>query len=124
MDEKDLPAILYLDDEIINLNLFQLTFKGALKIFTTSDCKVALSMVEERTEIKAVISDMKMPMMNGLEFIRSAREIRSDIPYYILSGFQSNDDIQEALDNNIIKEFFQKPFIKNQIFNTITAHIS
>ncbi len=66
-------------------------------------------------EIIVVISDMKMPGMNGIEFIKKARVSHSKIVYFILIGFDINSEISEALSNNIIHKYFRKPFDMHDI---------
>lgn len=66
----------------------------------------------QRIHIKAVrmwillISDMKMPGMNGLEFIKKAKKIKPEIICYILSGYDIIDEIKDALYRNLIKSIF------------------
>jgi len=52
---------------------------------------------------------MKMPSMSGLEFIREAKISYPDKKYFILTGYSINDEIQEALDSNLIIQYFMKP---------------
>jgi len=68
-----------------------------------------------------VISDMKMPQMNGIEFITRARQKRPNIHYYILTGFEITDEIQSALNSKIIRKYFRKPFNMNEISSEIEA---
>jgi YesN/AraC family two-component response regulator len=40
---------------------------------------------------------MRMPVMNGVEFIVQAKELYKNIAYFILTGFEYNEEIEEAL---------------------------
>ena len=62
--------ILYVDDEPINLQLFILNFRKKHQVFTAEDGFKALEVLNREPGIIIVISDMKMPGMNGLEFIK------------------------------------------------------
>jgi YesN/AraC family two-component response regulator len=53
---------------------------------------------------------MKMPGMNGIEFIKKAKAKYPDKKFYILTGFEITEQIKEALDKGIILEYFCKPF--------------
>src|SRR5947209_2817525 len=48
-----------------------------------------------------IISDLKMPRMNGLELLRWARQqpIIKRIPFILLSGYGSASDVTEAYEN-------------------------
>ena len=58
---------------------------------------------------------MHMPKMNGVQFIEKAQEQINDIPYFILSGYAFNDEIDQALKENKIQKFFTKPFDRSEI---------
>ena len=114
MSEK--PAILYIDDEEANLLLFKIAFEGSREVLVANSPEEGLRTLEEnRNRIRAVISDMHMPKMNGVQFIEKAQEQLSDIPYFILSGYAFNDEIDEALRQNKIQKFFTKPFDRSEI---------
>ncbi|MEQ8926767.1 MAG: response regulator [Fulvivirga sp.] len=116
MKEYDNITILYLDDEEINLFIFEANFKNKFHVITSKSPNDALAKLDEYHEkIIVVISDMRMPVMSGLEFIRKARTKHSNIFYYILTGFDFNHEIEEALKEKVIHKFFSKPFDAKQI---------
>lgn len=114
MDKKS--AILYVDDEEANLLLFRISFEGEREVLVAKSPEEGLQkLIENKDRIIAVITDMHMPVMNGVEFIEKAQESVSDIPYYILSGFAFNAEIDTALRRKIIQKFFTKPFDRVEI---------
>ena len=114
MSEK--PAILYVDDEEANLLIFRVSFEGERDILLASSPEEGLvKLAENKGRIMAVISDMHMPQMNGVEFVHKAQETINDIPYYILSGYAFNEEIDDALKRKKIRKFFTKPFDKEEI---------
>lgn len=113
-------SLLYVDDEQFNLLLFDMNFSDKYTIYTASSGPDALEILEDhQDEIIVVISDMSMPEMNGVEFIRKAREKHAKIAYFILSGYDRNDQIEDALQNREIVEFLTKPFIRQKIEKAI-----
>lgn len=113
---SDKPAVLYIDDEEANLLLFRFSFEGKREVLVANSPEEGLKKLEEnKGRIKAVISDMHMPKMNGVQFIEKAKELVSDIPYYILSGYAFNDEIDKALRQNTIQKYFTKPFDRAEI---------
>ena len=120
MSEK--PAILYVDDEEANLLLFRISFEGEQEILLANTPEDGLKKLKEhQSRIRAVISDMHMPKMNGVQFIQKAKETVNDIPYFILSGYTFNDEIDDALRQNVIKKFFTKPFSRAEIEEQLKA---
>ena len=104
------PKVLYVDDEPLNLILFRANLAKIYNILTAESGVKGLEIINSTTDICAVISDMRMPYMNGIEFIKASAKIKPDISYYILSGFDISDEIQEALDSKLIRKYFKKPF--------------
>lgn len=102
-------TILCVDDEPINLKLFELNFKKKYRIVTALSGMEGLTKLEEDADIIVVVSDMKMPRMNGIEFIREARQKHPHVIYFILTGFSITPEISEALQENIIHKYFSKP---------------
>lgn len=106
----DKQKILYVDDEFANLILFEATFEELYTVLIAENITVAYDIMAENKDLKFVISDMRMPEMDGIEFIKQARKSYPDINYYILTSFENTDDIQRAQDSGIIKHYFRKPF--------------
>ena len=113
------PKILYVDDEFINLQLFKINFDNKYEVFTAENGITGLEVLDNNPDIIVVISDMKMPLMNGIEFIKKAKEKYSHIRFYILTGFQITEEIQEALNSKLILKYFSKPFNLNKIDDTL-----
>jgi len=88
------------------------------------EAEIALIKSEQKDpKIDIVISDMKMPSMSGLEFIREAKISYPDKKYFILTGYSINDEIQEALDSNLIIQYFMKPADFEEIDEALQALI-
>ena len=58
---------------------------------------------------------MKMPGMNGIEFIRTAKHDFPDTSFFILTGYDITDEILEALNGKLISKYFRKPFNLEEI---------
>ncbi|MDP4276964.1 MAG: response regulator [Bacteroidota bacterium] len=111
--------ILYVDDEKINLLLFEANLEKKYTVLTAEDGISALEILSENKDIEIVISDMRMPNMNGIEFIQCATELYPTISYYILTGYDITDEIQKALNKGLIRRYFSKPFRINEIISEI-----
>ncbi len=115
--------VLYVDDEPINLMLFKANFKKKFEIITAESGSEGLLRLKENSNTKVVISDMKMPGMNGIEFIRIAKKDFPNVSFYILTGFDITDEISNALDENLIHKYFQKPFNISEIEYAIMSNV-
>lgn len=116
-----MKTILYVDDEVINLQLFKYHFKSEFNIETAINGEEGLEVLDAVPEIVSVISDFRMPKMDGLEFIKKAKVKYPSINFYILTGYDITNEMQEALENKVINKYFQKPFDRNEVILTLSG---
>jgi YesN/AraC family two-component response regulator len=116
---SDKIKIMYVDDEEMNLILFEKIFSKKHIIVTAESGEQALELLDNYLDTAIVISDMKMPFMSGLEFIQKARIKFSNIKFFILTGYDITDEIREAFNSNLILNYFRKPFNFNEIDSAI-----
>lgn len=102
--------VLYIDDEFINLELFEINFSDKFEVYRAESGIEGLEILEKNPGIKVVITDYKMPGMNGMEFIEKARLVHPEVKYSILTGYDIFEEIQRAIDMGIVKYYFSKPF--------------
>jgi DNA-binding NtrC family response regulator len=121
MEKKQ--KILCVDDEHINLLILKKILGKKYDIITAINAFKALEILNEDPEIELVISDMSMPDMNGLELIKEASNRYNNKKYFMFSGYAITDEIQDALNNNLIVDYFQKPANFEQIDKSISEHI-
>ncbi len=114
--------IIYVDDEEVNVMLFEINFPLTLKSIRVVVGLRGLELLDKHPDVKVVISDMKMPKMNGIEFIKIAKERYPEKKFYILTGFEITEEIQDALQSGLIQKYFRKPFDIHEIENTIKEH--
>lgn len=113
-------TLLYVDDEQINLDLMQLTFKRDFKVYKALSGNEALKILQE-VEISIMLTDYKMPEMNGLDLIRKVKSTYPHIHCMLLTGY---DEFAIVIDNetrNLISDFVQKPFKKSELMDLILA---
>lgn len=111
--------VLYVDDERPNRITFQISYRGDLEVVLASSADEGLQILSSANDIEVVISDMRMPGKNGLEFIKEAKSLRPEIRYCLLTGFEITPEIQNALSENLIKGYFRKPFDREKILTFV-----
>lgn len=117
-------CILYVDDEPMNLKIFELSFRNKFKVYTAISGFEALEILKNNSKICVVVSDMRMPKMDGIEFIAIAKKEFPKIVYFILTGFDISDQISDALNSNLINKYFRKPFNFNEIYGSIVKALN
>ena len=66
--------------------------------------------IKREKDIIFIILDIKMPRMNGIEFLKELRRLDKNIPVVILSAFGTKSELIEAIEYGINK-FIQKPVL-------------
>lgn len=118
-----MDTILYVDDEKINLIVFEANFKNDYHVLVASSGQEGIEVLTKHPEISIVFSDMKMPGMNGIEFIEEVKKTRPEISCFILTGYSINSEIKDALDNQLIINYFQKPANFKQVISYISTTV-
>ena len=87
-------TVLYLDDEVINLKVIELTLGRYFNVLIFSNVSDALNEITNNSNITHVISDLLMPDTNGIEFIkttlsRKKGQIMSSTQMQMIESFYS-----------------------------------
>ncbi len=114
-----LPRILYVDDEVINLELLQLTFMNDFEILVAESAEQGLKLLAGNQDIHVLISDLKMPVMNGLDFIKVVKEKHPEKVCMLLTGFMESDVMLEGFNKELIFRYLMKPWNKDELKETI-----
>jgi YesN/AraC family two-component response regulator len=115
----ELPKILYVDDEEINLELLQLTFLNEFTVVTAESAREGLELLSLNPDIHVVISDLKMPVMNGLQFIKEVKQTNPDKVCMLLTGFMESEIMMEGFNKELIFRYLMKPWGKDELGGTI-----
>jgi putative nucleotidyltransferase with HDIG domain len=80
------------------------------EVDVAADGSIALEMIRKDTEkYGIVLTDLKMPNLDGVELINQAKEINQDIVFVVITGFATRDNAVSALKRGAY-DFVQKPF--------------
>ncbi len=115
----ELPRILYIDDEVINLELLQLTFMNDFEVLIAESAEKGLNLLALNPDINVLISDLKMPVMNGLDFIKVVKENHPEKVCMLLTGFMESDVMLEGFNKELIFRYLMKPWNKDELKETI-----
>jgi len=101
--------ILFVDDDAHILQAFQRTLRRKFNLETALGPEEGLRCVREKGPFAVVVSDMRMPNMSGVEFLRQVREINPDTVRMILTGNADQQTAIDAVNEGYIFRFLTKP---------------
>jgi DNA-binding NtrC family response regulator len=115
-------SIVVVDDEpdIVNQIKRFLKSMDGFKVYTFTDPFAALE--HFNTDCKGnhiVISDIRMPGMNGYEFVKKTKEIDKKVKVALMSAFEIKDESHNLLPDIKVDAFLQKPFSIGQLYDAI-----
>lgn len=87
--------VLFVDDDVASHLLFKQFLKKLPEVVCANNGEEGLLILKDRDDFSVVISDYDMPVMNGIEFLSKAREMRPQMVRILLSG---HADLQVAVD--------------------------
>lgn len=118
-------TILIVDDEINNLQLLKRTFRGKYKILTASNGLEGLETLKSHIEeVSLIVSDHKMPIMEGTKFLEEANVIAPDVIKILLTGFSDIEIITDAVNKCNLFQYILKPFNPDELQEAVRNGIT
>lgn len=111
--------VLYVDDEIHNLNSFKACFRRQFTVFTATTVAEAMDVLKEK-EVHLIITDQRMPEVTGTEFLESVMKVYPDPIRMLLTGYADINAVIDAINKGNIFKYIQKPWDEEQLRQTIT----
>ena len=117
------PSILIVDDELLIRDLLYDFFNGQnWQTSIAENGEKAMDILRQRP-IDLVLSDIRMPGMDGIELTAEMREEFPKIPVVLMTGYPSVDTAVSALRHRVA-DYITKPFNINALYKVIEAQLS
>jgi len=116
--ESQKNRILYIDDEEHNLTSFHSTFRRDYEIHLATSAQMGLEIMQ-RIDIQLVITDQRMPVMTGTEFLETILPLYPDCIRVVLTGFSDMEAIIQAVNKGRIYHYITKPWNRDELQITI-----
>ena len=126
--ELDQKSVLVVDDELDILRVIKRSLEvggGVIHVYAfTSPIEALEHFKLNYNNFALVLSDIRMPGMNGFEFIRRIRQINPTIKALLMSAFEfNNNERSSALGSIIVDDFVQKPVSPRKLTSIVQRHI-
>jgi CheY-like chemotaxis protein len=116
-------TILIAEDEAVSRFLFEKALKKTkANLFFVKNGVEAVEMVKDNTEIDAVIMDIRLPLMDGLEATAKIKELIPEMPVIIQSAYAMQSTREEALESGC-DDFITKPIKVETLLAILHRHL-
>ncbi len=112
-DELDKPLIMLVDDEVENINVLRQLLEAHFQIITGLNGAEAIELIDnmvDPTKIQLIITDQRMPIVTGVEFLEKIVDRMPDTIRIILTGYSDTQVIIDAINKAKLYKFMTKPF--------------
>jgi CheY-like chemotaxis protein len=103
------PRLLFVDDEPAVLEAVAANLRRAFEVVTVTSGEAGLEYLQAESDFCVVVSDMRMPKMDGATFLARAREVAPDVVRILLTGQADLDAAIKAVNHGQLFRFLTKP---------------
>lgn len=115
----DGATVLFVDDEEKVLTAIErVTHDESYNTFFVQSAIDAIEILQQH-EVHVIVTDMRMPEMNGLELLKVIRDDYPHIIRMVLSGYTEVNTLLDAINQGEIFRFIPKPWKSNEELKTI-----
>ncbi len=112
------PTVLVVDDEEANrLTLERILVREKLRVVHAPDGRKALEQVQKMPP-DLILTDLKMPGMDGMALLRAAKDIDSDIEIILMTAYGTVENAVEAMKDGAY-DFITKPLRRSDIVRAV-----
>ena len=101
------PRILIVDDEVRMQRIFEINLSPKYEVLTCGDGEEALQAVKTK-DVTLMITDLKMPRMNGMTLLQEARKIYPELPVIISTAYGTVEGAVQAMKEGAV-DYILKP---------------
>ena len=113
MEKKNIN-VLYIDDEVDNLNSFRATFRREFNITTAESAEEAIKVLEKEV-IHVILSDQRMPKMTGIEFFEHIQPLYPDPIRILITGYTDINAVIDAINRGEVYKYLSKPWNEDDV---------
>lgn len=120
LSDKSLKVLVADDQPAIRMVLAAILKKKGLEVVQAEDGEEALNQIREHHDISLIMIDLKMPGMDGFEFIEAVREsdLAKGVPIVMITGLTNTETIETAKKLGV-DGWIAKPFQHERILDTV-----
>lgn len=117
-------TVLLVDDEVnILQSLQRLLRRETFRIVTAGSGADGLQLLSQLSNVALIVSDQRMPQMNGAEFLERSRSHAPDAVRMLLTGYTDLGDAVDAINHGGISRYLSKPWDDTDLLQAIRGAV-
>jgi len=116
-------SVLFIDDDRNLLSSFKRSLAHDFEIVIADDPEEGLRVMEAQGPFAVVVSDMRMPIMSGVEVLSRARDIQPETVRVLLTGYADQQSAIDAVNKGEVFRYLTKPCDMETLTSTLRAGI-
>lgn len=115
-------SVLVVDDEIDNLQLFLRTLRKNYNVLMANSSHEGFEVLKTN-KIDLILSDHKMPGMDGLEFLKKVGELYPETIRILVTAYTDASTLINAINSVKIHRYIKKPWLPNDLINVVDSSL-
>lgn len=116
--------VLVVEDNMISFKLIEAMLSRVnFRIIHARDGQSAINFCRDQKEIRIVLMDIQLPIVNGFDATRAILDFRPDLPIIATTANAFNEDRMDCLSAGCI-DYVTKPIDFNKLFALIQSHLN
>ncbi len=108
-EKKEKINVLYVDDEIDNLNVFKAAYRRDFNVFIVESAQEGIEVLK-KNDIEVVLTDQRMPNTTGIEFLESIIEDFPNCMRILVTGYSDLGTVIDAINKGQVYRYVAKPW--------------
>jgi EAL domain-containing protein (putative c-di-GMP-specific phosphodiesterase class I)/CheY-like chemotaxis protein len=121
LDVAARPVVLCVDDEPRVLDALRAVLAGKYSVIAAVGAEAALQMLHAHPEVAVILSDMRMPGIDGVEFLERCCTLAPDAQRIMLTGQADLSTAMSAVNRGQVFRFLTKPCAPPQLLESVAA---
>jgi CheY-like chemotaxis protein len=113
------PRVLCVDDEVLVLKGLTRQLSARFDVVTAADAHAGLDVLLEDADVAVVLSDLVMPGVDGIAFLRQAMIVSPHTTRVLLTGHREAVSMSVALDKAFLFKILEKPCREDLLLSTV-----
>lgn len=123
-DEPIRPTVLFVDDEENILKALQrLTMDEEFDTETANSGDAGLKKLTTLSDVALIVSDQRMPGMNGADFLQQSQQLAPDAIRMLLTGYSDISAAADAINKGGASRYLNKPWNDDDLLQTLKAAV-